>query len=175
MDDQSARLFLCACCRVQVLVCRQCDRGQRYCANGCAAATRQALQRDSARRYQCGRAGRFKHALRTQRWRARQKLAEKIVTHQGSPCPAPDALLPVTPPPPITTAVASAAQPCTTITTTTAAATAATSSMQAPLTTATVPSGAWRCHWCCMPCPALVRQGPIRHSHARVPHHGHSP
>ena len=46
MADQSARLFLCACCRIQVLVCRQCDRGQRYCADGCAATTRRALQRD---------------------------------------------------------------------------------------------------------------------------------
>lgn len=39
MVDQSARLFLCACCRIQVLVCRQCDRGQRYCADGCADIT----------------------------------------------------------------------------------------------------------------------------------------
>ena len=51
MDDQSARLFLCACCRAQVLVCRKCDRGQRSCADGCAAMSRQALQRDCAQRY----------------------------------------------------------------------------------------------------------------------------
>ena len=155
MDDQSARLFLCACCRVQVLVCRQCDRGQRYCANGCAAATRQALQRDSARRYQCGRAGRFKHALRTQRWRARQAELAKIVTHQGSQDGPSDDVLPAT------QTSALAIQPCTT--TTSIAPTAATHPHP------------WRCHWCCMPRPALVRQGPIRHSHARVLHHGHSP
>ena len=96
MADQSARLFLCACCRIQVLVCRQCDRGQRYCADGCAATTRQALQRDSARRYQRGRAGRFKHALRTRRWRARQVALVNIVTHQGSHDPPSDDVLPAT-------------------------------------------------------------------------------
>ena len=96
MANQTARLFLCACCRIQVLVCSQCDRGQRYCADGCAAATRRALQRDSARRYQCGRAGRFKHALRTQRWRARQAALAKIVTHQGSQAGPSDDVLPAT-------------------------------------------------------------------------------
>ena len=172
MADQTARLFLCACCRIQVLVCRQCDRGQRYCADGCAATTRQALQRDSARRYQCGRAGRFKHALRTGRWRARQKAAAKIVTHQGSQCPAPDALLPATPTTPLATALASASQPCTTTT----AATAAPTPMAVPSAAAILP-GTLRCHWCCMPCAALVRQGFLRHSHShsRRPHHGHSP
>ena len=155
MADQTVRLFLCACCRVQVLVCRQCDRGQRYCAHGCAATTRQALQRESARRYQRGRAGRFKHALRTRLWRARQVVLAKIVTHQGSQDGPSDAVLPAT------QTSALAIPPCTT--TTSIAASAATHPHP------------WRCHWCCMPCAALVRQGFIRHSHARVPHHGHSP
>ena len=155
MADQTARLFLCACCRIQVLVCSPCDRGQRYCADGCAATTRQALQRDSARRYQSGRAGRFKHGLRTQRWRARQAALAKIVTHQGSQDGPSDDVLPAT------QTSALAIQPCTTTT--------------SIAVIAAVHPHAWRCHWCCMPCPALVRQGPIRHSHARVPHHGHSP
>ena len=156
MDDQSARLFLCACCRVQVLVCRQCDRGQRYCADGCAATTRQALQRDCARRYQRGRAGRFKHALRTRRWRARQVALAKIVTHQGSQDPPSDAVLPAT-----QTSALAATQPCTT-----------TTSIAASV--AIVPH-TWHCHWCCAPCAALVRQGFIRHSHGQRPRHGHSP
>ena len=156
MADQSARLFLCACCRIQVLVCRQCDRGQRYCTDGCAGATRQALQRDSAQRYQRSRTGRFKHAMRTRRWRARQVALANIVTHQGSQDGPSDAVLPATQ----TSALAST-QPCS-------------STMSIAATAADRPH-AWRCHWCCAPCAALVRQGFIRHSHARMPHHGHSP
>ena len=155
MEEQTARFFLCARCRVQVLVCRQCDRGQRYCDGGCAGTTRQALQRDAARRYQRGRAGRFKHALRSRRWRARQVALANIVTHQGSHDRPSDAVLPAT------QTSALAAQPCTTTIST------------AP-TTASHPH-TWRCHWCCAPCAALVRQGFVRHSHGRMHRHGHSP
>ena len=153
MGEQTARLFLCARCRIPVLVCRQCDRGQRYCASGCAATTRQALQLEAAQRYQSSRAGRVKHALRTQRWRARQAALANIVTHQGSQDGPLDDVLPATQ----TSALAT--QPCTT-------------------TKSIAPSAAthphfWRCHWCCMPCAALVRQGFVRHS--RIARHGHSP
>ena len=34
MDD--ARLFLCARCRRQVLICSRCDRGQQYCGARCS-------------------------------------------------------------------------------------------------------------------------------------------
>ena len=84
MSDQAARFFLCACCRKQVLVCSHCDRGQHYCANGCASRTRRLLQRDAGRRYQHSRAGRFKHALRLRRWRERRAAQIQEVTHQGS-------------------------------------------------------------------------------------------
>lgn len=156
MADQSARLFVCACCRIQVLVCRQCDRGQRYCADGCAATTRQALQRDAAQRYQRSRAGRIKHALRTRRWRARQMALANIVTHQGSQDGPSDAVLPAT-----QTSALAVPQPCTT-------------TMSIATTVADHPR-AWHCHWCCAPCAALVRQGFIRHSPTRIPRHGHSP
>ena len=43
-----------------------------------------------------GRAGRFKLALRTQRWRARQAALAKIVTHQGSQDGPVDDVLPAT-------------------------------------------------------------------------------
>lgn len=155
MADQSARLFLCARCRVQVLVCRQCDRGQRYCADGCAATTRRALQRDSARRYQRSRAGRFNHALRAQRWRARQRALANIVTHQGSPERPSDAVLADT------QTSALAIEPC--------------STTRSIATTVAIIAGPWHCHWCCAPCAALVRQGFVRHSHGRSLRHGHSP
>jgi hypothetical protein len=76
----TGRMFLCARCRVQVLICRRCDRGQIYCGSGCAGHAREAAQRAAGQRYQTSRPGRFAHAARARRYRARQK----IVTHQGS-------------------------------------------------------------------------------------------
>jgi hypothetical protein len=77
--EGAARLFLCARCRVQVVICSCCDRGQIYCADGCAQEARHQAQRAAGRRYQASRRGRLAHAARSGRWRARQKN----VTHQG--------------------------------------------------------------------------------------------
>ncbi len=95
MRVRPARFFLCACCCMQVLVCSHCDRGQIYCIDQCAAATRQALQREAGRRYQQSRAGRFKHAARMRRWRERRTALAQKVTHQGSQDAPSDAVLPV--------------------------------------------------------------------------------
>lgn len=89
--EASGRLFVCARCRVQVLICSACDHGQVYCAQGCSQLTRCASVREAGRRYQRSRKGRFAHAERSRRYRQRHQN----VTHQGSlsqPC---DALLPV--------------------------------------------------------------------------------
>jgi hypothetical protein len=191
MGDEPARRFLCARCRAPALVCSRCDRGQIYCATGCAAVVRQQSQRDAGRRYQCSRPGRFMHAARTQRWRERQALlavpragpemaTPQSVTHQGSPTPASNAVLVAVPTPVAAAAVPAApaapapsTQPCKTITTSGASAPAAT----LPLTLS-----AWQCHWCRTPCSARVRLDFLRHSRparrasAQVePNHGHSP
>lgn len=188
MGDEPARRFLCARCRAPALVCSRCDRGQIYCATGCAAVARLQSQRDAGRRYQCSRPGRFMHAARTQRWRERQALlavppagsalaTPQSVTHQGSPSPASGAVL-VAVPTPVAAAAVSAppAQPCTTITS---------SSASSPAATLPLSLSAWRCHWCYTPCAARVRLDFLRHSwssrprrraSARVePSHGHSP
>jgi hypothetical protein len=86
--ESTGRLFLCACCREQVLVCRRCDRGQRYCRS-CAKEARRASVREAGRRYQQSRQGRFAHAARSRRHRA----GNKKVTHQGSPVLATDVVL----------------------------------------------------------------------------------
>ncbi|MDS4055720.1 hypothetical protein, partial [Accumulibacter sp.] len=80
----TGRLFLCHGCRTQVVVCRRCDRGQIYCAAGCAQAARRACVQEAGRRYQKSRRGRLKHAERNRRYRLRQQN----VTHQGSMPPA---------------------------------------------------------------------------------------
>lgn len=79
--EASARLYNCARCRRQVVICSYCDRGQRYCAEGCAQAGRAESVREAGRRYQNTRRGRHRHAARQRRYRQRQ---DEKVTHQGS-------------------------------------------------------------------------------------------
>ena len=93
-EVRSARLFLCAGCRTQSLICSCCDRGQIYCAGDCAARARRHALRAAGRRYQTSRPGRLAHADRTRRYRARGKK----VTHHGSPeLPRDDLLAPGSP------------------------------------------------------------------------------
>ena len=93
--SDSARFFLCARCQAQVLVCRQCDRGQQYCGRECSGQARGERRREAAQRYQGSPRGRQLHAERSRRWRARQQataspITEAVldedagtVTHQG--------------------------------------------------------------------------------------------
>jgi hypothetical protein len=88
-DPIPARLFLCARCRAQVVICSRCDRGHIYCAGDCARQARGEAQRAAGRRYQGSHRGRLLHAARARRYRARQNN----VTHHGSPsAPANDLL-----------------------------------------------------------------------------------
>jgi len=81
---RSARLYQCVRCLRQVIICSHCDRGNIYCADGCAEQSRQEKQREAAERYQDTLNGRHWHAQRQQRYRQRQKKEEEKVTHQGS-------------------------------------------------------------------------------------------
>ena len=83
------RMFLCGCCRAQVVLCSRCDRGNVYCGPACAASRRRESVRAAGRRYQRSRSGRFAHAARARRYRARRQN----VTHQGSAAVGADALL----------------------------------------------------------------------------------
>ena len=80
----TGRLFNCARCGRQVVICSRCDRGHRYC-KGCAPAARRGSRRAAGARYQHSRRGRLAHAERQHRYRARRQK----VTHQGSPRPTP--------------------------------------------------------------------------------------
>lgn len=79
---RSGRLYSCAGCHRQVIICSHCDRGNIYCSGGCAERSRREKQRDAAKRYQSSHNGRKLHAQRQQQYRQRQR--EKV-THQGSP------------------------------------------------------------------------------------------
>ena len=90
--DQPARLYLCARCRVQVVLCSRCDRGNRYCGRPCRRLAWAEARRRTVQRYQRSRRGRIAHAQRTRRWRQRRAAREAAsgagddaqnVTHQG--------------------------------------------------------------------------------------------
>jgi len=83
--DAVGRMFLCARCREPVVLCSRCDRGQRYCDQGCSSEARRGFQRDAGRRYQDGSTGRAKHAERSRRWRLRQKERGDPSTDEAGP------------------------------------------------------------------------------------------
>jgi len=140
-EDTPGRLFLCARCRTQVLICSCCDRGQIYCAGGCAREARRDAQRAAGRRYQASFRGRVNHATRSERWRVRQKN----VTHQGSP-PPPDDLV-------LGDAVVAAGHRSVT----------AMPAIVEPVQGLGAPRSC--CHWCGRRCPLLVRIDFLRRGH----------
>ena len=77
----SSRLYQCHRCHAQVVICAKCDRGNRYCTNGCAKKARRASLARATKKYQQSRPGRFNNAERQHRFRQRQK---QKVTHQSS-------------------------------------------------------------------------------------------
>jgi len=77
----SSRLYHCLHCHAQVIICHRCDRGHRYCANGCSKKARKASLSRATKKYQQSRAGRFNNAARQKRFRQQKK---QIVTHQSS-------------------------------------------------------------------------------------------
>ena len=87
--ESTGRIFKCARCFKQVIICSRCDRGQRYCSPDCSETARNHSQRAASHRYQQSREGRIKHALRMRLYR----LRKQIVTHQGSQSSAPNGLL----------------------------------------------------------------------------------
>jgi len=80
--EQSYRLYSCRRCAQQVRICRYCDRGNQYCAGGCAGLRRRESLRRAGARYQLSYRGAYCHAARQRRWRERQP---QKVTHHGSP------------------------------------------------------------------------------------------
>jgi hypothetical protein len=78
---KTARLYHCSRCHAQVFICSSCDRGNRYCANGCRQEARRESLKIANQKYQKSRKGKFKNAARQAAFRLRQK---QKVTDQGS-------------------------------------------------------------------------------------------
>jgi hypothetical protein len=79
-------MFNCArCCRL-VVICRFCDRGQRYCSADCAQVQRRRSVREAGSRYQQTPLGARNNAARQRRYRLR---IVTTVTHHTSPAQDP--------------------------------------------------------------------------------------
>lgn len=91
--EESYRLYSCRCCGVSVSLCGRCDRGNIYCAVGCALRRRRESCRRAGARYQRTRRGAQCHAARQQAWRERQ--IDKV-THQGCAATGPVLTMSVT-------------------------------------------------------------------------------
>jgi len=86
----SSRLYHCLLCHAQVIICSHCDRGHRYCTDGCASTARQTSLARASKKYQGSRVGRFNNAARQQRYRLQQK---QKVTHQSIQLASPNVVL----------------------------------------------------------------------------------
>ncbi|HAT4454981.1 TPA: hypothetical protein F8A22_15985 [Legionella pneumophila] len=86
----SPRLYYCALCHAQSIICSHCDRGQIYCSYICAREARLKSCREAEKRYQHTSRGKHKHAARQKRYR--ERLRQKV-TDQGSVTPVADGLL----------------------------------------------------------------------------------
>ena len=173
--DQPARLYLCARCRVQVILCSRCDRGNRYCGRQCRHQARMQARRQTAQRYQRSWHGRIAHAQRSRRWRQRRAARDAVagtgvdahdVTHQG--CRLGVAAAPL-------------------VAWTHNSATAAPADMAADITVRSAPqelapaamlttvATSWACRHCGERQPAALRLGFVRHGVPARRRHDHSP
>ena len=75
--EPSSRLFYCALCYTQCVICSPCDYGQIYCSPDCSKSARQKSCNEAEKRYQQTPKGKLNHKLRQQRYRERQS---KIMT-----------------------------------------------------------------------------------------------
>jgi hypothetical protein len=71
-EDESFRIFNCARCYQQVKICRDCDRGNRYCSSCSEVARQESIKRAQAR-YRNSAQGRELNRCRQKRARQRAR------------------------------------------------------------------------------------------------------
>ena len=169
--DRPARLYVCARCRAQVVLCSRCDRGNRYCGRACRRAAREAAQRLAAQRYQRSWRGRIAHAQRSRRWRQRRCAAAggapddaQNVTHQGSQPAGAAAQLEAW-----TCDIATVGLPHT------PAGRAADPTVHSAPPQRPVSNNSWTCRRCGARQPAALRLGFVRHGLPARRRHDHGP
>jgi hypothetical protein len=173
--DRPARLYLCARCRVQVILCSRCDRGNRYCGMQCRHQARELARREAAQRYQRSWRGRIAHAQRSRRWRQRRAARDAAcgtgdqahnVTHQGSRPGVAWAPLVAWTHDSATVAPADMAYDITA---------QSPSQELAPAATLATATTCWACRRCGERQPAALRLGFVRHGVPTRRRHDHSP
>ena len=91
-EGEALRARECRGCGERVFVCRPCDRGQRYCGEGCRGPARRA-QRSAARlRHQRSPEGREDHRDHQRAYRERL-----VMDHSSGPVVAIETLVAVSP------------------------------------------------------------------------------
>ena len=84
------RPFNCCLCRRQVVLCRSCDRGHRYCSKSCSEQGRRERRRESNRRHAVSERGRENNRRRQQRHRIRHALPARAgMGSAATACQAP--------------------------------------------------------------------------------------
>jgi hypothetical protein len=78
---RSARLYNCARCGCQVIICSHCDRGNIYCSGDCSEQSRKEKLKEAQKRYEKTDKAKKAKAKRQQNYRQRKK---RKATHQGS-------------------------------------------------------------------------------------------
>ena len=74
-----SRLYQCANCNKQCVICSDCDRGNIYCSNNCASIARRKSCIAANQRYQKTFQGKRLHAARQRRYR--EALKQKVTDH----------------------------------------------------------------------------------------------
>lgn len=87
--EPTARLFQCALCHTQAIICSKCDHGQIYCSNDCSALARRKSLNTAGRRYQSTINGKRNHAARQARYEMKIKTNlthhTSLISHQCAP------------------------------------------------------------------------------------------
>ena len=81
-------------CGTTFYICRSCDRGQRYCSQGCRQKARRQQRREANRRHQQSPEGRLDHRDRQERYRQGLRFRQMRVTDHGSPGSSPSGTMP---------------------------------------------------------------------------------
>lgn len=76
LEDNSGRIFNCARCHRQRIICRSCDRGNRYCSEECAETARRESLKRARLRFQKSSEGRALHCAAQKRHRQRKASSD---------------------------------------------------------------------------------------------------
>ena len=81
-EENSLRWYRCKECKCEMVICRYCDRGNKYCSRRCANESRCELLNAARKRYEETEQGKRKHRARQRKYRENKK---KVTDHSSQP------------------------------------------------------------------------------------------